>query len=300
MTFSAIVPCFNGERYLRQCIEALFAQTVPRDDYEVILIDNNSRDRSLEIAGSIPGLIILQEKIQSSYAARNRGVRHSKGEILAFTDADCIVSPKWLEAIGSALADPAAALILGGRRYVGESVFVGAVADYESQKAKYICTERKRELFFGYTNNMSVSREAFLRCGPFLEIARGADSVFVSKVVDAFGVDAVRYAGAAQICHLEIERVSDWYRKQSIYRRSHTNYRTWSRTRFFNYRERFELTRRTILRNRYSLPRALALLAVLATGAVHFELFHLLDSLSGMLCTRYRRSAKAGDHAGRL
>ena len=104
MDFSVIVPCFNSERYLRRCLEALFTQTFPRDRYEVVLIDNNSSDRSLEIARSFPDLLVLQEGIQSSYAARNRGFRKSRGKMLAFTDSACEACPPWLEEIAASLA----------------------------------------------------------------------------------------------------------------------------------------------------------------------------------------------------
>ncbi len=277
MIFSVIVPCLDSERYLRRCLEALFAQTL-RETYEVILIDNNSRDRSVEIARSFPDLIVLEEEIQSSYAARNRGVRQSKGEILAFTDSDCVVSPTWLEEIGSALAVPATAAVLGNSRYARESFLVGTIADYEAQKTEYVCTQRNRSLYYAYTGNMAVRREVFWRCGPFMQIARGADSVFISKVFDTYGLEAVRFVGKAQIRHLEIDRVSDWYRKQSIYARSHCNYRVWSRTRPLGFRKRLEVMRRTIVRNRYSWARALSLAALLAAGLIPVQLSRFLES----------------------
>ena len=279
MDFSVIVPCFNNERHLRRCIEALFAQTCPKDRYEVILIDNNSTDRSLEIARSFPELVVLEEEIQSSYAARNRGVRQSRGEILAFTDSDCEVSPTWLEEIAFSLADPAAAVVLGGVRNARESFPLSILADYEAQKAEYVCTRQDRRLYYAYTNNMAVRREVFERCGPFMQIARGADVIFVSKAFETYGPGSVRYARKAQLRHLEINRASDWYRKMSTYGRSYESYRAWSHTRPLGFKERLAVLQRTIARNRYSWTRALPLTALLATGVVPFELSRILERL---------------------
>ena len=94
---SIIVPVYNGEKIIGECIESLLNQTYPKDKYEIIIVDNNSKDRTAEIIKKYPVKYLLEDKIQSSYAARNKGVKHAKGEILAFTDADCIVSPQWLE-----------------------------------------------------------------------------------------------------------------------------------------------------------------------------------------------------------
>ncbi len=277
MDISVIVPCFNNERYLRRSIEALLAQTCPRDRYEVILIDNNSTDRSLEIARAFPELTVLEEGIQSSYAARNRGVAQARGEILAFTDSDCEVSPTWLDEMASSLAEPAAAVVLGRMRNARESFLLRMAADYETQRAEYVCTQQDRRLYYGYTGNMAVRREVFQRCGPFMQIARGADTVFVSKVIETYGPESVRYAEKAQLRHLEIDRVSDWYRKLSTYGRSYHGYHAWSHTRPLGFRERWEVLRRTIARNRYSWAHALWLAALLATGGVSYELGGILE-----------------------
>lgn len=279
MDLSVIVPCFNNEPYLWRCLNALCTQTYPRDRYEVILIDNNSTDQSVEIARGFPELAVLEEELQSSYAARNRGVRQARGEILVFTDSDCEVCPTWLEEMASSLARPGRALVLGGRRNARESFTLGMLADYEAQKAEYVCSQQNKRLYYGYTNSMAVHREVYQRCGPFMQIARGADVVFVSRVLETYGTESVRYVHKAQLRHLEINRVSDWYRKMGTYGRSYVSYRAWSHTRPLGFRERFEVLRRTIARNRYTWARALSLVVLLAVGVVPFELGRILQSM---------------------
>ncbi|MBD2437080.1 glycosyltransferase [Nostoc sp. FACHB-110] len=100
---SVVVPIYNGELDLPALINCLSSQTYPKDRVEYLLVDNNSSDRTLtliqEAAANSPITIkpLSENKIQSSYAARNTGIRAAQGEIIAFTDADCHPQPQWLE-----------------------------------------------------------------------------------------------------------------------------------------------------------------------------------------------------------
>jgi len=94
---SVIVPVYNGEKTIAECIESLLKQDYPKDRYEIIIVDNNSKDRTAEIIKKYPVKYILEDKIQSSYGARNKGVKATTGEILAFTDSDCITTSGWLK-----------------------------------------------------------------------------------------------------------------------------------------------------------------------------------------------------------
>ncbi|KKD36535.1 glycosyltransferase [Limnoraphis robusta] len=96
---SVIVPVYNDVERLKHCLEALDNQTYPPSDYEVIVVDNGSD--SAEKIDSVVTLFrqafYLYESTPGSYAARNRGISVAKGEIIAFTDADCIPALDWLE-----------------------------------------------------------------------------------------------------------------------------------------------------------------------------------------------------------
>lgn len=94
---SVIIPTYNDYERLLHCIEALEHQTLARNKYEIIVVDNCSSDNTHEKFKDREGLILIQEYKQSSYAARNAGIEVSKGEILAFTDSDCSPANDWLE-----------------------------------------------------------------------------------------------------------------------------------------------------------------------------------------------------------
>jgi glycosyltransferase involved in cell wall biosynthesis len=96
---SVIIPVFNDAERLSICLEALENQTYPQASYEVIVIDNASDDggKIKEVVARYPQATYAFESSPGSYAARNKGIALAKGEIVAFTDADCIPALDWLE-----------------------------------------------------------------------------------------------------------------------------------------------------------------------------------------------------------
>lgn len=100
---SVIIPIYNGAADLPDLLRCLEQQTYPSESVEYLLVDNNSTDSTAEILSAWVNrsanthFCSLQEtKIQSSYAARNTGIRAARGTILVFTDADCRPQPNWL------------------------------------------------------------------------------------------------------------------------------------------------------------------------------------------------------------
>jgi glycosyltransferase involved in cell wall biosynthesis len=111
---SVIVPVWNSPELIATCLSALSAQTYPRDRFEVLVIDNASTDLTAEVALRFPITTLLVEPTPGSYHARNRGLNEARGEYVAFTDADCIPAPDWIEkAVASALRHPDAGVLAG-------------------------------------------------------------------------------------------------------------------------------------------------------------------------------------------
>lgn len=97
---SIIVVCFNEELYLERCLLALVEQDYPKDKFEIILIDNGSTDRSVEIAKCYADIVEVRPKIKVG-ALRNFGVQLAKGSIIAFLDGDCEAKVGWLRTINN-------------------------------------------------------------------------------------------------------------------------------------------------------------------------------------------------------
>ncbi|MBZ0155980.1 MAG: glycosyltransferase [Alphaproteobacteria bacterium] len=113
--YSVIVPAFNAAATLDACLQALLAQTADREVYEVIVVDDGSTDRTGERAGKYPVRVVRQEN-RGPAAARNHGAREAKGEIILFTDSDCVPSPDWIREMIKPFADPAVAAVKGAYR----------------------------------------------------------------------------------------------------------------------------------------------------------------------------------------
>lgn len=96
MKVSIVVPVYNEEKYLKNCLESLLNQKEPA--HEIIIVDNNSKDRSAEIARGYP-VRVLKEKKQGITYARNKGFNAAKYDIIARCDADVIVKPDWIKKI---------------------------------------------------------------------------------------------------------------------------------------------------------------------------------------------------------
>ena len=101
---SVITTVRDGEHALPALFDALDAQTIGRAAFEVVVIDNASRDRTADVARD-RGAIVVAEPVPGRARARNRGVTAASAPLLAFTDADCRPRPDWLERLVAPLAD---------------------------------------------------------------------------------------------------------------------------------------------------------------------------------------------------
>ena len=102
---SVIVPAYNAEKHLARCLEALLAQTMPRNQYEIIVVDDGSRDATYKIAQSL-GVRVLSQANGGAAAARNLGAQNARGAIVIFIDADSVPDKSWLEKMVAPFANP--------------------------------------------------------------------------------------------------------------------------------------------------------------------------------------------------
>ncbi len=271
---SVVVPVYNTAAHLEACIAGLLGQQFS-GTCEYILVDNNSTDGSAQIVNRYPAIRLLSQAKQGSYAARNLGLSEARGQIVAFTDSDCVPRPDWLEQIARAMQNREARIILGRREFQEPSRRVASLAAYEAHKARYILSGADREVFFGYTNNMAVRKSLLDAVGPFVELGRGADVVFVRRAVDRFSCRIVRYSPDVVIRHREITSVWKWYRKMYIYGRSFQNYRKVVAARPLSNAQRMEVLNEMRSASKLSWLHSAELLAVLAGGVISWQLGRL-------------------------
>jgi len=270
MHISVVVPLYNVERYIDACIEGLLTQKFPCVHYEIIMVNNNSTDASAQIVQRYPKIKLLNEQKQGAYAARNRGIKEAKGEIIAFTDPDCVPKEDWLQQIAVAMANPEVGIVVGSYELARESFALSLLLAYEHEKHSYVFNSKIKEIYFGYTNNMAVRKSLLGQIGPFVERARGSDTIFVHRCVNQYSCDLVRYRPEMRVRHLEIDFVGKQYEKHFIYGQSRRKYRNIAYVRPLTNRERFRVFLNTVKNQRYSPVKAAYLFTLLLVGAVYW------------------------------
>src|SRR5262249_50741525 len=112
---SVILPVRDGEATIETAVQALLGQDHPRDCFEIIVVDNGSRDRTSSILGKYSASIrIVQEEKRGASAARNAGIRAAYHPHIAFTDADCVPEANWLRELMSYAVRNSWAHLVGG------------------------------------------------------------------------------------------------------------------------------------------------------------------------------------------
>ena len=94
MNVSVVIRCRDEEDWIGHCLTSVFSQSIAKPD--VVIVDSGSRDRTLEIAARFPQVKYLRQANRGLSAARNTGLRVADGEIVAYTDSDCMADEDWL------------------------------------------------------------------------------------------------------------------------------------------------------------------------------------------------------------
>ena len=110
---SIIIASYNEAENLKNCLNSIENITYPRENYEIIVVDNNSTDNTEETVKRFPKVVYLKEERQGASSARNKGIEHAKGEILVFLDADTTVTENWLASITAPFGDTSTGAVGG-------------------------------------------------------------------------------------------------------------------------------------------------------------------------------------------
>ncbi len=119
---SIIIPAYESMGDLPECLEALTRQSYPTNDYEIIVVDNGQNPGIEALVDQHPNVLLIKEPKAGSYVARNTGIRHARGELIAFTDADCIAHEEFISAGISTLRGTDNCGLVGGRIVLRERI----------------------------------------------------------------------------------------------------------------------------------------------------------------------------------
>ena len=198
---SVIVPVFSDAERPPLCLQALENQTYPKNSYEVIVVDNGS-DESIEpVVTRFRQVRAGFESRSSSYAARNKGISLARGEVIAFTDADSIPFPDWIEkGVAHLLRLPHCGLVAGRIEvFCKNPARPTAVELYESMKAfqQKVSVEVGR---YGVTANLFTFKTIFAQVGLFDADVKSGGDLDWGKRVSSFGYELI-YADDSCVAH---------------------------------------------------------------------------------------------------
>ena len=167
--FSIVVPTYERPAQLAACLAALRALERPGGSIEIVVVnDGGTALGPLDAGGPDPGLAIrgLDQPNAGPAAARNAGAASALGDHLAFTDDDCLPDRRWLVAIDAALRTAPDALV-GGRTVndAAGDVYADASQRLVDFAAGWFAGGEEGRFFT--SNNLAVSRDAFLAAGGF-------------------------------------------------------------------------------------------------------------------------------------
>src|SRR5689334_5293479 len=162
---SVVMPVYNSERLLGECLSALRASTF--DDYEIVIVDDSSTDKSRDIAAAHGARVVPSGGRLGPGRARNKGVEHARGDIVFFIDSDVVVRPDTLARLAAAFDRDAG---LSGLMAVQSPSmrFRNLCSVYKNLWMHYTYVRRAGEdvpLF--YTTAAAIRRADFLASGGF-------------------------------------------------------------------------------------------------------------------------------------
>jgi len=178
-----LIPALNEEAHIESCLRSLKRQTYPAERFEIVVVDNGSTDTTRELVKR-SNARLLQESRKSAYWARNLGIENTRGDFLAFTDADCRADPAWISNLVQCAQRQNAAVVGGLIEYVMISDTLGNRLLIETHRPEHV--RRNIERFHSVAGgNMLVRRSAFEQLGLFNVIAWGSDIDFSQRAAMA-------------------------------------------------------------------------------------------------------------------
>ena len=229
-TFSVVVPCYNVERAIDKCIQALLNQDYPEDKFSIVIVDDKSTDSTLSIIEKYSDKkqikIVKHLQNRGLSAARNSGIKNNKADIIAFLDSDMVVQKDWAKLHLSELRSEGVVACMGGITLAKELT--------ENQLDKFLYNPKRGALKHGENkpirfkwfllNNSSVKREAIKAIGLFDETIStygGEDTDFAIRLWIKYP-NGLRFNSQAYGEHYHQRSLEDLQKKMEGYGR--TNY----------------------------------------------------------------------------
>ncbi|MFH1751518.1 MAG: glycosyltransferase [archaeon] len=178
---SVVIPAFNAEKTIKECLESLLGQKV-KEGFEVIVVDDGSTDKTAEIVRKFKKVKLVSQKNSGPASARNNGARKAKGEVVFFTDSDCFASQGLLQKIFNWFKDEKVSVLAGSYFTKRKKSFMAKLIELEIRQR-----HEKIGKFIDSTGTycFAIKKKVFFELGGFNESfkkAAGEDTEFCFKL----------------------------------------------------------------------------------------------------------------------
>lgn len=216
---SVIIPVRNRPEEIVECVQSLLRLNYPSDRLKIIVVDDASVDSTPERLSTLPVKAILMRQHVGQSACRNAGVRVAKGDIVAFTDSDCVVAPDWLAELVPIFADPRVGAVGG---LVAPLSRASRLQRYEEVRSPLFQGKEPREvsadssLSYLPTCNLLVRKRILEEAGGFDESMALGEDVDLSWRLCGLGFKVV-YSAKGRVCHRHRNRVWGFATRRALY-----------------------------------------------------------------------------------
>ncbi|MCK4319215.1 glycosyltransferase [Candidatus Micrarchaeota archaeon] len=206
---SIVIPTLDEEGYIENTLKSIKKQKTSMD-FEIIIADGYSKDKTVEIAEKYADKIVFEKKKTIS-AGRVKGMKSAGGKLLVSTDADVWVNENWLEKLVKPLGEYSACIgkfcPLDGN--IAENLFSEAILTPSS----YILS--KTGMYLAGANNLAFTKEVYMKVGGFNPELVTAEDTDLIKRISKFG--KIKYNKDA-VVYVSMRRIREWgYRKYALF-----------------------------------------------------------------------------------
>lgn len=185
---SVVIPAYNEEMTIARCLRSLIEQSLPRDQFEIILVDNNCTDNTIKIAETFGNIIVVKELTPGVGAARYAGWQQAHGDIIASTDADCEVPKHWLRKIVNTFENsPDVVAVSSGYLFYDRDFFVNWIVRVFEHSLVALSWFLAGGVMAMTANNMAVRRSVYLQTPGLDRTLQFGEDLNLAKKMHQFG-----------------------------------------------------------------------------------------------------------------
>jgi len=174
---TVIIPAYNAEKTIKKTLDAVLSQDLSKNRFEIIVVNDGSTDNTKKIVSKFKKVKLVSIKHSGPAVARNRGAKVAKGEIIAFTDADCVPKNDWLKNLISPFKKSETVGVAGTYETLNKNQFMARFIGYEIEQ-RHESMKKLASIDFVGTYNCAYRKSIFRKIYGFDEsflVASGED-----------------------------------------------------------------------------------------------------------------------------